>query len=221
VKRCASCRKAGKQWRADDAWLLVRFDRHAFRALLEHEGDWSLRDLAYASGIRVPTLHQWLIGLRRPRLAEWNKVAAALALDPCRHCAGSGTVDPTQANIAAITNAVQRRNLAVLPEPEPPITGDGWTLDRNSLALAIGHAQLRVTRQESRLIAVLASAAGGFIITAQLAALLKISNHAIHTYVTRLRDKCAAAGADLGQVIQNGHGAGYRAVMANREEAAS
>jgi DNA-binding response OmpR family regulator len=133
----------------------------------------------------------------------------------------SGTVDPTQANIAAITNAVQRRNLAVLPEPEPPITGDGWTLDRNSLALAIGHAQLRVTRQESRLIAVLASAAGGFIITAQLAALLKISNHAIHTYVTRLRDKCAAAGADLGQVIQNGHGAGYRAVMANREEAAS
>jgi transcriptional regulator with XRE-family HTH domain/biotin operon repressor len=203
-----------------DGWLLIRFDRRAFRAFLERE-QWSARDLARTARLSPATINQWLSGVRRPRLTEWRMAAEALALDVCGHCGGSGTIDPTEARVEAITRLVQRRNLTIIPDPEPPVVGDGWRLDRNALTLSVGGTTVQPTQQEARLVALLAAAEGSFVTAVQLGAALQVTNHAIHTYITRLREKCTVAGVEFSRVVQNGHGAGYRAVMANREEVAS
>lgn len=221
AQRCANCLSAARRDGEEAAgWILIRFDRRAFRVLLEREG-WTVHDLARVSQLAIVTLNQWLSGIRRPRLTEWRMVAEALALDPCGHCGGSGVVDATEARVEAITAAVQRPKLSVLPDPEPPISGDGWILDRNRLVLTIDTTAVRITQQETALVALVASASGRFVTAPQLGTVLKLTDQGIRTHMARLRGKCAAAGADLSNVVQNVHGAGYRAVMAERAEAAS
>lgn len=224
ARRCRSCVVAARtQGNEADGWLLVRFDRHAFRALLERE-QWSARDLARVARLSPTTINQWLSGVRRPRLTEWRMAAEALALDPCSHCGGSGTVEVTAAGIHTVTAMVERREPALLLAPS--VEEQDWQLDPNRLVLTIAGVAMHVTPQESRLIATLASAHGRYVPAAIISEAMRRNGrgplpHAVHTYLTRLRDKCAAAGADLGLVVQNGRGSGYRAVMAYREEVAS
>jgi biotin operon repressor/transcriptional regulator with XRE-family HTH domain len=221
-KRCAPCHRASFPGRKPLENTLEDFIPAAFRALLDRpEVEWSIAELARRARLDTKTISSWLNGSNRPTKDAWAKVANVLALEACRHCGGSGTIDPTDEAIGTLTRSVQHRTLTVLPNPELIVTGDGWTLDRNSLVLAVGSTAVRVTQQEARLFAVLAKTNGCFVSTAQLGAALGISNHAIHTYLTRVRHKCIAAGADLSQVVENSHGAGYRAVIATRTEAAS
>lgn len=176
--------------------------------------------LAAESNVSVRSINGWRNGSQRPMRREWGLVASVLALRPCAHCGGSGTVDPTDASIAAITESVQVPGVA-LPDLGKVITGDGWALEGNALVLSIGDVQVRTTRQEARVIALLSQAGGRYIPAVLLSRALKTGEQAVRTYISRLRDKCQAAGLDLERVIQTNKGSGYRAVMADRTEASA
>lgn len=221
AKRCKPCWEVATAAGIETNGLLARFNAAAFRELLERDDvEWTPGMLAAESGLPTKTILRWRNGSLRPRTVEWRQLAAVLALRPCTHCHGSGTVDPTAESIDAISRAVQVSGVA-LPAPEPLIKGAGWTLDRNALTLTVNGVELQTTQREAQVIAVLAAAGGRHVTAVQLGVKLGVANHAIHTYLARLRGKCSAAGVDIGHVVQNGHGSGYRAVLTSREEAAS
>lgn len=220
-KRCGACYQFARKGNRDDIdGIMYSFNAAAFRRLLNRpDVEWSPELLAARTGLYPETITRWLSGARRPRVYQWHKVAAILAMEPCTHCNGAGVLEPTQEGLASVTRSVSHHAVA-LPTAQPVLYGDGWRGDPNALSLTIGTVTVGLTRREMALVTMVAQV-GRFASAGEVAASLGISDHAVTTYLSRLRDKCAAAGVDLATAIENRRGAGYRVRIRSDVEAVS
>lgn len=178
----------------------MAFNPVAFRAELERSDlEWSVEQLASASGVSASTIRHWIAGIHKPGRPELDAVLAVLAFETCKACKGLGHVDPTQSKIRALEKRVAQPSQAVLRisiAAAVPAAVGHLVIDPAARKLSLDGAAVELTRSETAIVAALASNADRLLTSDELAQVACISGAgAVRTHVNRLKPKLARIGA--------------------------